>query len=195
MLVSATAAAAPPKPPPEPAAWVGVFRPAPPGVAPCNCDQQTVVAASGEVVVLSRGDEGTVPLPDPGDVTLVQPLLGMNVVAHVSHHGRAPVELFAADRRDGADSVLVLPGDARVAFVSPSPADVAAIRAALLRDDTLAGVKRALAGLEIGAVDVDGDHKADFAVTYGCNAWADGQCQSKGEFLLARRGAVWRELE
>ena len=53
-------------------------------------------------------------------------------------------------------------------------------------------MRRALVGLEIGGVDVDGDHRADYAVTYGCNAWADGQCQSKGEFLLA--GATRREL-
>ncbi len=63
------------------------------------------------------------------------------------------------------------------------------------KDEVLSGVKRALVGLEIGAVDIDGDHKADFAVTYGCNAWADGQCQSHGEFLLARHGDVWREIE
>ena len=121
----------------------------------------------------------------------------MNVVAHVSPHGRAPVRVFAVDRRDGADAVLVLLPDARVAFVTATPADVHAIQTALMHDEVLSGVRRALAGLEIGAVDVDGDHRADFAVTYGCNAWADGQqrSQSKGEFLLERHGNVWRELE
>jgi hypothetical protein len=59
----------------------------------------------------------------------------------------------------------------------------------------LSGVKRALADLEVGAIDVDDDRKADFALTYGCNAWADGQCQGHGEFLLVRHGTAWVELE
>ena len=196
VLVSTAAGAAPPArtaPTAPVPAWVGVFRPAPPGIASCACDRPAIVGVAGEVIVLSPGD-GT-PLPELGDVALVQPLLGMNIVAHVTHHGRAPVALFAADRRDGADAVLVLPADARVVFVPPAPADVLAIRAALMKDQVLSGVHRALVGLEIGAVDVDGDRKADFAVTYGCNAWADGACQSKGEFLLARRGATWRQLD
>jgi hypothetical protein len=145
------------------------------------------------VIILAPGD-GT-PLPEFGDVALVQPLTGMNLVAHVTPHGRVRLPLFAIDRRDGADAVLVLPADSRVAFVAIAPRDVAAIRIVLLRDDVLAGVKRSLVGLELGGVDIDGDHRADFAVTYGCNAWADGACQSKGEFLLMRHGDVWRELQ
>ena len=82
-----------------------------------------------------------------------------------------------------------------VVFVEPSKADVVAIRAALMKNEVLSGVKRALDHLEVGAIDVDGDHKADFAVTYGCNAWADGSCQSHGEFLLVNQGARWAELE
>jgi hypothetical protein len=193
VLVSGMVHAAPRPAPAGPSAWIGVFRPNPPGIAPCACDQPSIVGAAGEVIVLSPGDGA--PLPELGDVTLVQPLTGMNVVAHVTHHGRAPVPLFAFDRRDGADAVLVLPAGAQVAFVAPAPRDVAAIHAALMKDEVLSGVRRALAGMEVGGVDVDGDHRADFAVTYGCNAWADGQCQSKGEFLLARRGDVWRELQ
>jgi hypothetical protein len=189
VLISAIASAAPP----APKAWIGVFRPNPPAPEPCACDKPTVVGAAGEVVVLSPSDGS--PLPDSGDVTLVQPLLGMNVVAHVSSHGRAPVPLFAVDRRDDANAVLVLPGDARVVFVTPNARDVAAIGAALMKDDALARVRRALAGIEIGGVDVDGDHRADYAVTYGCNAWADGLCQGKGEFLLARHGELWTELQ
>ncbi len=194
VLISTMAYAAPPPAPPGPTAWIGVFRPNPPGIAACtDCDKPTIVGAAGEVVVLSPGD-GT-PLPDFGDVTLVQPLTGMNLVAHVTHHGRAPVALFAEDRRDGANAVLVLPADARVVFVALTARDIAAIHAALMKDEVLSGVRRALAGIEIGGVDVDGDHRADYAVTYGCNAWADGQCQSKGEFLLERHGDVWHELQ
>jgi hypothetical protein len=192
VLTSAVAQAAPPPEPPS--AWIGVFRPNPPGISPCgDCAKPTIVGAAGEVIVLSPGDGA--PLPDSGDVTVVQPLTGMNVVAHVTHHGRVPVELFAADRRDGADAVLVLPADAHVVFVAPNARDVAAIRAALMKDEVLSGVRRALTGLEIGGVDIDGDHRADYVITYGCNAWADGDCQSKGEFLLARHGDVWRELQ
>jgi hypothetical protein len=190
LTVSAVTSAAPV----EPSAWIGVFRPNPPGLAPCSdCDKPTIVGATGEVIVLSPGSGAA--LPDSGDVTVVQPLTGMNLVAHVTHHGRVPVELFAADRRDGADAVLVLPAAANVAFVVPNARDVLAIRAALMKDEVLSGVRRALIGLELGGVDVDGDHRADYVVTYGCNAWADGQCQSKGEFLLARHGDVWRELQ
>jgi len=190
VLITSAASAAPAMP----KAWIGVFRPSPPGVAPCSdCDKPTVVGAAGEVIVLSPSDGSA--LPDAGDVTLVQPLLGMNVTAHVSAHGRAAIPLFAADRRDDANSVLVLPGDAHVVFVTPSARDVALIDAALMKDDALARVRRALAGIEIGGVDVDGDRRADYAVTYGCNAWADGLCQGKGEFLLARHGEVWTELQ
>ncbi len=173
-------------------AWVGVFRATPADLEPCPaCDKPTVVGHAGTVVVLTPG-EGT-PAPT-GDVTLVQPLVGMNLEGHLDR-GRVDVPLFAIDRREGADAVLVLPAHTTVVFVEPSKADIAAIRAALLRNEVLSRVKRALDGLEIGAIDVDGDHKADFAVTYGCNAWADGQCQSHGEFLLASRGNSWVEIE
>jgi len=91
--------------------------------------------------------------------------------------------------------VLVLPGDAHVAFVAPAPADALAIRAALMKNDVLAGVRRALIGLEIGRDRYRRRSPRGLRVTYGCNAWADGQCQSKGEFLLARHGNVWRELD
>jgi hypothetical protein len=110
-------------------------------------------------------------------------------------NGKIALPLFAIVRREGADAVLLLPAATVVRFVTPTPADEKAIKAVLIKDDVLAGVKRSLAGLEVGAIDVDGDGKADFAVTYGCNAWGDGQCQSHGEFLLERTGAVWQELQ
>jgi len=89
----------------------------------------------------------------------------------------------------------VLPGGTPAAFVEPSRSDVAAIKATLVRTEALARVRRALDGLEVGAVDVDGDRKADVVATYGCATWFDGACQSKGQFVLARRGARWSIVE
>jgi hypothetical protein len=91
--------------------------------------------------------------------------------------------------------VIVLPGGTAVAFVAPSKTDVAAIKATLVKTDALAGVRRALIGLEVGAIDIDGDGKADVVATYGCTAWFDGSCQSKGQFFFVRRGARWVFLE
>jgi hypothetical protein len=170
-------------------AWVGVFRPRPDDVTPA--DDRTVIAHAGEVVVLTPSDG---PAPT-GAVTIVQPLVGMNLAGTIDARGRIALPLFAFDRRPGADAVLLLPPDARVVFVEPSKGDVAMIRAALMRNEVLSGVPRALKDIEVGAIDVDGDHRPDFAITYGCNAWADGQCQSRGEFLLASRGTTWVELE
>lgn len=171
------------------AAWLGVFRPAA-KVEPS--ETRAVVGRAGEVVVLTPGDGSP---PPTGDVAIVQPLVGMNVVAAIAG-GRIALPLFAIDRREGAaDAVLLLPAQTVVRFVAPSTQDVKGVKAALIKNEVLSGVKRALANLEVGAIDTDGDGKADFAVTYGCNAWADGQCQSHGSFLLARTGAVWRELQ
>jgi hypothetical protein len=182
-------------------AWIGTFRPKPDDVA--ASDDRTVIGHAGEIIVLTPSDGSP---PPTGDVTVVQPLVGMNIVASIgSRAGRSGVAadtrgyialpLFAFDRRPGADAVLLLPADARVVFVTPSAADIAGIRKALLRNEVLSGVPRALVDIEVGAIDVDGDRKPDFAITYGCNAWADGQCQSRGEFLLASRGTAWVELE
>ncbi|MEO8554124.1 MAG: hypothetical protein ABI678_29315 [Kofleriaceae bacterium] len=169
------------------AAWLGVFRPAA-KVEPS--ETRAIVGRAGEVVVLTPGD-GT---PSPsGEVAIVQPLVGMNVVAPIAS-GKIALALFALDRRDGADAVLLLPAQTVVKFVVPTAADVKAIKLALLKNEVLSGVKRSLNDLEVGTVDTDGDGKADFAVTYGCNAWADGQCQGRGAFVLARAGAAWREL-
>jgi hypothetical protein len=91
--------------------------------------------------------------------------------------------------------VIVLPGGTVVAFVAPSKAAVAAIQATLVRTEALAGVRRALDGLEFGAIDVDGDGTADVIATYGCAAWFNGSCQSRGQFVLARRGPRWAVVE
>jgi len=169
-------------------AWLGVFRPADKLVA---SDTRAVVGRAGDVVVLTPSDGSAAPT---GDVTIVQPLVGMNVVATIDH-GKIALPLFAIDRREGADAVLLLPPTVTVRFVTPTAADEKAIKAVLIKDDVLSGVKRSLNGIEIGAIDLDGDGKADYAVTYGCNAWGDGQCQSHGAFFLARTGAVWKELQ
>jgi len=98
VLASAVAEAKPLAHPDAPIhAWIGVFQPSP-RTAPCDdCTRPTVVGVPGEVIVLTPGDGR--PLPDAGEVALVQPLLGMNVIAHLTPHGRARVPLFAADRR------------------------------------------------------------------------------------------------
>jgi hypothetical protein len=170
------------------AAWLGVFRP---GAKLEPSETRAIVGRAGEVVVLTPSDGSPAPT---GDVAIVQPLTGMNVVATIDHN-KIALPLFAIDRREGADAVLLLPGPTVVRFVTPTAADEKAIKAVLIKDDVLSGVKRSLNGLEVGAIDIDGDGKADFAVTYGCNAWGDGQCQSHGSFFLARTGAVWKELQ
>jgi hypothetical protein len=170
------------------AAWLGVFRPAA-KLEPS--ETRAVVGRAGEVIVLTPGDGSPAPT---GDVAIVQPLAGMNLVAPIDH-GKIALPLFAIDRREGADAVLLLPPTTVVRFVTPTAADEKAIKAVLIKDDVLSGVKRSLNGLEVGAIDTDGDGKADYAVTYGCNAWGDGQCQSHGAFFLARTGAVWKEIQ
>jgi hypothetical protein len=142
------------------------------------------------VIVLTPAS-GTVP---SGEVTLVQPLIGM--IAHAKLEGtKAMLSYFLLDAREGEEGLLVLPGHVEPRLVTPSKADVTAIHAALLRDEVLSHVKRSIDGTEIGAIDIDGDGTADYAVTYGCNAWGDGQCQSHGQFFLARAGTRWVEIE
>jgi hypothetical protein len=169
------------------AAWLGVFRPAA-KVEPS--ETRAIVGRAGEVVVLTPGDGSAAPT---GEVAVVQPLVGMNLVAPIAG-GKIALPLFAIDRRAGADTVLLLPANTVVKFVAPTAADVKAIKLALLKNEVLSGVKRSLNDLEVGAIDTDGDGKADFAVTYGCNAWADGQCQSRGAFVVTRTGAAWHEV-
>jgi len=170
------------------AAWLGVFRPAA-KLEPS--ETRAVVGRAGEVIVLTPSDGSPAPT---GDVAIVQPLTGMNIVATLDHN-KIALPLFAIDRREGADAVLLLPATSVVRFVTPTAADEKAVKAVLIKDDVLSGVKRSLNGLELGAIDIDGDGKADFIVTYGCNAWGDGQCQSHGAFFLARTGAIWKELQ
>lgn len=129
-----------------------------------------------------------------GDVVVVHPLLGRTATGKVDK-GEVALADFAFDQRDGDDGVIVLPAATPVAFVAPSKADIAVIRATLVKTEALAGVRRALDGLELGGVDADGDGKADLVATYGCTTWFDGSCQSRGQFVLVRRGARWAIVE
>lgn len=184
------AVATPPAKPPMPALWIGVFDPKLPVHAPWDTVKLTPVAHGGAVRVLTPAAGA----PASGEVVIAHPLLGKTATGTIDK-GTVALAAFAYDQRDGDDGVLVLPAGTLVAFVVPSKADVAAIQATLVRTDALAGVRRALAGLELAAVDLDGDGKADVVTTYGCAAWFDGSCQSKGQFVLARRGARWAIVE
>lgn len=199
MWVGGVAAAAPATPaaPARPASpakaapaplplWIGVFDPRLPVHAPWDNAKLTPVAHGGAVRVLAPGSGP----PASGDVVVVHPLLGKAAPGKVEG-GAVVLADFAFDQRDGDDGVIVLPGGTQVAFVAPSKGDVAAIRATLVRTEALAGVRRALGGLELGAIDIDGDGRADVIATYGCAAWFDGACQSHGQFVLVRRGARW----
>jgi hypothetical protein len=196
VLAPAAVAAGKDAPVAAPKAWLGTFAPAS-KVTPCDdCKAPRVVPRAGSVRVLPPADGGA---PPEGDVVIASPLLGLAVHGRVDA-GRVAMEYFAFDQRDSDDGVIVLPGNTVARFVVPTAADVAAIKEALVRDDALsvgarATALKALRDVEIGALDLDGDGKADVAATYGCNAWGDGSCQSRGQFFLARRGTKWVEIE
>lgn len=170
--------------------WIGVFNPGLPSHPPWDSAKLTPVAHGGAVRVLTPETGAAA----SGDVVIVHPLLGKTAAGKIDK-GAVALADFAFDQRDGDDGVVVLPGGTPVAFVAPSKADVAAIKATLVKTEALAGVRRALDRLELGAVDVDGDGKADVVVTYGCAVWFDGSCQSRGQFVLARRGGRWMIIE
>jgi hypothetical protein len=195
VLVGGVAAAAPAPATGKAAAaplqlWIGVFDPRLPVHPPWDNPKLTPVSHGGAVRVLAP-DQGPAA---SGDVVVVHPLLGKTALGKVDK-GAVVLAEFAFDQRDGDDGVIVLPGATQVAFVAPSKADVAAVRATLVRTEALAGVRRALDGLEFGAVDVDADGKADVIATYGCTTWFDGACQSRGQFVLVRRGGRWAIVE
>ena len=193
VLLGGVASAAPA---PKPAAssplqvWLGVFDPKLPAHAPWDNAKLTPVAHGGSVRVLTPAAGSAA----SGDVVIVHPLLGKTAAGKVDK-GVVALAEFAFDQRDGDDGVIVLPGGTQVALVEPSKTEVAAIKALLVRTEALAGVRRSVDGLELGGVDVDADGKADVVVTYGCAAWFDGSCQSRGQFVLARRGARWAIVE
>ncbi len=176
--------------PKQPPVWMGLFDPKLPAHPPWSADKLTPVAHGGTVRVLTpqSGD------PASGDVLVVHALLGKTATGKVDK-GQVALADFAFDQRDGDDGVLVFPAGTQVAFVPPSKTDIVLIKQVLVRTESLAGVKKALVGIEIAGVDTDGDGKADLAVTYGCNTWFDGACQSHGQFVLQRRGARWVVIE
>jgi hypothetical protein len=191
--ISSGALAAPPRPL---HAWLGTFEPT--TVVPVceDCKEARVVPSVGSVRVLPPGDGAP---PADGEVVVVSPLVGLALHAKLAA-GKIALPWFAVDTREGATGVLVLPGDAAVRFVVPSPADVLAIKDGLVRADALsngdrATALRALRDVEIGAIDIDGDKQADLAVTYGCTSYGDGACQRHGEFFVMRKGARWGLVE
>jgi hypothetical protein len=204
MLAGGVAAAAPvarapaAKAPAKPAAgaalppmWTGVFDPRLPVHPPWGGNAKLTPVAHGGVVRVLTPESGAAAA---GDVVIVHPLLGKIASGKVDK-GTVALAEFAFDQRDGDDGVIVLPAGTAVAFVAPSKPDTAAIAALLVKTDAIAGVRRALAGIEIAGIDVNGDGKADIITTYGCTAWFDGSCQSKGQFVLVRRGVRWALVE
>jgi hypothetical protein len=190
VVPAASAQPAPGKSAAPPQLWIGVFDPKLPAHPPWDNAKLTPVAHGGAVRVLApdRGPAAS------GDVVVAHPLLGKSAAGKVDK-GAVVLGEFAFDQRDGDDGVIVLPGGTPVAFVAASKADVAAVRGTLVHSEALAGVRRALDGLELGAIDIDGDGKADVIATYGCTTWFDGACQSRGQFVLVRRGGRWTIVE
>jgi len=190
--LAAGAAQAAPKVTPPPPVWIGTFDPQTPR-KPCTADCKLVATPHAGVVIVLAPSDGTVAAS--GDVVIVQPLLGAVASGHIDN-ARVTLPQFSYDpNRDGDDGVLVLPAGTAAKVVEASKPDIAAIRATLMKNEALAGVRKALNSLEVAAVDTDGDGKPDYAVTYGCNGWADGVCQSHGQFFLAHRGGRWVEID
>lgn len=187
LALAASAVAAQPASPAPPPLWLGVFDPQLPPHAPWTNTQRTDVPHAGVVRVFApeTGDPAT------GEVVIVHPLLARRARGAIER-GVVAVRDFAYDQRDNNDGVLILPAATPIAFVAPSPADAAAIKAVLLRTDALARVKRALTGLELAGLDTNADGKPDIVTTYGCAAWFDGSCQARGQFVLVRRANRWQ---
>ncbi|MCX5745886.1 MAG: hypothetical protein NT062_25700 [Proteobacteria bacterium] len=191
VLVDAAARADRVAPPVPMELFTGTFQPSPADVVLAT-DRLDVIAHAGAVQILTAG---TAPLADGRRVVIVQPLVGLAIQANVE---KAHVQLpgFLLDRRPHHDGVFVVANPPRSpVFVTPTTLEVSAIRAVIAKAGSLEGVSRALEGLEVGAVDLDGDRAADLASTYGCTVWGDGRCQVTGQFLLARRGTRWAIIE
>src|SRR5258705_671212 len=189
LLAMTASAIAAPKAPPHAPVWVGVFLPNMRLPCKAGCEALKASPRGGFVRVLTPSDGSA---PATGEVTIVHPL-AKSVTTGVVVNGIVPIASFAHDEnRDGDDNVLVLPGAVKPAMLEPSKLDPLAIRTALLAQaEELSKVRRAVERVEIGLIDTDGDGKPDYAATFGCNNWADGSCQSRGQFFLAHRGTRW----
>jgi len=193
LVMAATAAADPKKPPEETTVWVGTFIPKDKSPCTTGCDVAKPVARPGIVRVLTPSEGGT---PASGFVMIVQPVIKAYGSGKVDKGVVTMVSFPYDENRDTDNNVLVLRSGLKAGLIEPSKADVAAIKTTLLaKAEELANIRKSVATLEVVGVDTDGDGKADLAVTYGCNAWADGSCQSRGQFFLARRGLRWVVIE
>ena len=193
--MTASAAADPKKPdaPAAPAAWIGTFIPKDKTPCSAGCETAKPVARPGIVRVLTPSDGGAVAT---GLVMIVQPVIKAYGSGKVDKGVVTMVSFPYDENRDTDNNVLVLPPGSKAVLIQPTKADVVAIKATLLaKAEELANIRKSVATLEVVGVDTDGDGKADLAVTYGCNAWADGSCQSRGQFFLARRGLRWVVIE
>ena len=185
------AARAEPKPA-GPQVWLGVFEPA--GAKRERCTSCTLAAAArgGTIRALAPGDDRP---PASGDVVAVSPLLGAFARGHLDGDKLA-VAWFVDDNRDNDDGVLLFPAAIKPVLVAPSRADVQAIDQALLAMEEFGPhVGKAVAGMEYGGLDLDGDGRADVVATYGCAQWGDGVCQVVGQVFLVRRGQRWVKIE
>jgi len=191
IVLGALAALAAPASAAPPQVWLGTFQPGAPVTRCADCAKRKIQPVAGSVRVLTPGDGSALPT---GDVVIVSPLLGVVATGKVEH-GSIAVAWFNYDLRDSDDGVLVLPAGTPIGLVATSPADARDIGQVLLKNQVLSGVRKSLAGSEIGSIDIDGDGKADFAVTYGCNTYGDGQCQGKGQFFLVRKAGRWAEID
>jgi hypothetical protein len=177
------------------AVWLGTFAPVDKAPACADCKAPSPLPRAGSVRVLPPPD-GAMPA---GEVVIASPLLGLVVPGKVDA-GKIALAFFPYDRRDSDDAVLVLPPDTVARFVVATPADVVAIKDTLVRDDALSVGRRdlalrALKDLEVGALDLDGDGKADLISTYGCTQFFQSSCQAHGQFFFAHRGQKWVEIE
>ncbi len=189
MVVAGTAAAGS-----APGAWVGQVQPVGDPLAPCadcalSCRWQRARHARRAAAQGRRAARRVRP-------RWSQPLVGIAVAASVGHgrwrcRGSCSTAATATTAcwccRAGTHACV----SSRIARGDPNE-----IRAALLRDETLAGIKKALAKLEIGEVDTDGDGRVDFAVTYGCSRVERRRVPARGassSWSRPRRGRLGRD--
>jgi hypothetical protein len=186
-LAAGVAQADPPRP-----IWIGVVQPASPPTAPCECDVLTAIARPVSIVVLPSPNVTSA--TDGTKLHVLQPLLGMAVTGVIAG-GKLALPAFIVDRRRNHDEVIVVGGDVTPTLVTPSAAELAAVKVVVGHAESLEGVRKATAKLELGLVDLDGDGKADVGATYGCKVWGDGACQVTGQFVVVRGAGGWKVLE